>query len=203
MAPQFKLLAIDGLTRAEHSFLTEDDECYYFMEYTSYAGPHHSSANSMIQNFKKPVDRKGKPEYKFKEQAILSISKIMQDALMIGAPFATFVPMPPSRIKGDPLYDDRLMKCLIGACPRCDVRELIYCQQNIVAAHTASKRPSVAELIANFAIDKSLSSNLPNSIVLIDDLLTTGAHFKAAKTLIQQEFQGINVLGIFIARRSL
>lgn len=203
MQPQLKLLAIDDLTRAEHTYLTEEDSCLYFMEYTAYAGPHHSLANNIIQNFKKPVDRKGKFEYKFKEQAIQSVSQIMQEALEVASSFATIVPIPPSRIKGDPLYDDRLMQCLLGACPRCDIRELIYCQQNITAAHTSIKRPTVAELVANFAIDEDLTHDLARSIVLVDDILTTGAHFKAAKTVIQRDFPDTDVIGIFIARRSL
>lgn len=37
-------------------------------------------------------------------------------------------------------------------------------------------------------------------IALVDDVLTTGAHFKAAKGLLTDEFPRATVWGIFVAR---
>ena len=60
--------AIDDLTRRDHYHLTDADRCFFLGEYTSGAGFGHT--NSLIGNFKKPVDRRGRPEWHYKEQAI-------------------------------------------------------------------------------------------------------------------------------------
>jgi predicted amidophosphoribosyltransferase len=36
---------------------------------------------------------------------------------------------------------------------------------------------------------------------LFDDVLTTGAHFRAASAALQQSFPGVKIIGLFIARR--
>jgi predicted amidophosphoribosyltransferase len=41
----------------------------------------------------------------------------------------------------------------------------------------------------------------PQAIGLFDDVLTTGAHFRAASNILQKAFPGVRVIGVFIARR--
>lgn len=60
---------------------------------------------------------------------------------------ATLIPVPPSKIEGDPLYDDRIFR------------------------------------------------------VVFDDLLTTGAHFKAMKSALMERFAAAKITGVFLARR--
>jgi len=38
-------------------------------------------------------------------------------------------------------------------------------------------------------------------IGLFDDVLTTGAHYRAASAVLQQAFPGVRIIGVFIARR--
>ena len=40
-----------------------------------------------------------------------------------------------------------------------------------------------------------------NLIAIVDDVLTTGAHFQAAKTLLSERFPSTRIVGLFIARR--
>ena len=40
-----------------------------------------------------------------------------------------------------------------------------------------------------------------DSIGLFDDVITTGAHFKAAKSLLTERFGDVAIYGIFVARR--
>jgi predicted amidophosphoribosyltransferase len=40
----------------------------------------------------------------------------------------------------------------------------------------------------------------PRKIILFDDVLTTGASFKAAQTLLRENFPNAPIAGIFIAR---
>lgn len=38
-------------------------------------------------------------------------------------------------------------------------------------------------------------------VAVVDDLLTSGAHFRAAKRVLTRRFPGIEVVGLFLARR--
>lgn len=84
---------------------------------------------------------------------------------------------------------------------RLDIRELLVCTGSMTAAHTTMTRPTIDQLIANFEVDGGLLSRPPTSIAIFDDVLTTGAHFLAAKTLLQRQFPGISIRGLFGARR--
>jgi len=50
-------------------------------------------------------------------------------------------------------------------------------------------------------VDESLLEPAPRVIAVVDDVLTTGAHFKAAQLLLSSRFPGVAVYGIFVARR--
>jgi predicted amidophosphoribosyltransferase len=116
---------------------------------------------------------------------------------------ATLVPMPPSKVKSDPMYDDRLMQMLqvLGTGLQLDIREMITQRESIDAAHSTEVRPRVDELCDNYLIDESLVDPPPRVIGLIDDILTTGSHFKAAQLLLRSRFPAIKIYGIFVARR--
>jgi predicted amidophosphoribosyltransferase len=55
--------------------------------------------------------------------------------------------------------------------------------------------------VANFVLDESLAAPAPRSIALLDDVLTTGAHFVAAKSVLAARFAGVPIRGLFVARR--
>ena len=61
---------VDDLIRPDHPHLTEDDACCFIGEYTARQGHAYSVTNNLIWNFKKTMDRRGKPEWPYKEQAI-------------------------------------------------------------------------------------------------------------------------------------
>jgi hypothetical protein len=41
----------------------------------------------------------------------------------------------------------------------------------------------------------------PSRIAVVDDVLTTSAHFKAIKRILKETFDEVEVLGLFLARR--
>ena len=92
-----------------------------------------------------------------------------------------------------------LLRPLTGA--KCDVRELIIQTEDMEAAHTSDERPSPIEIRANYAIDEALTAPEPKVIGLFDDILTTGAHFRAAKVILENRFPSVPIVGIFVARR--
>ena len=199
-----ELRKIDELVIGEHHNLQPDDECYYFMEYTAAAGFNHSTTNDLILNFKKSPARSQLPDYHYKGRAIKRIGQIFRDNLTVNTPPWILVPIPPSKVKANPLYDNRMTQALNYYCAdQGDIRELIYTLNDRDSLHGSNNRRSIPDLQANMAIDKTVCAQLGDHIVLFDDVLTTGASFKACKNLILQEYPNTRVIGIFVARRSL
>ena len=42
---------------------------------------------------------------------------------------------------------------------------------------------------------------MKDKVILVDDIITTGSHFKACKSIIKKEFPEVEGQGLFIARR--
>ena len=82
-----------------------------------------------------------------------------------------------------------------------DVRELVLQRQSTSAAHQSAVRPSLAAIKRNYYINEQEVHGLGDSIGLFDDVVTTGAHFKAAKSLLTEKFGDVTIYGIFVARR--
>ena len=194
---------IDELTQLDHHLLNDDDQCYYLGEYTARKGYDYSTTNNLIINFKKPLDRKDKPDWKYKGIAIRQAAKAFRRGLKEN-PTCTFVPIPPSKKRGDPLYDDRVTKMLKAIWPdeTTDVRELIFQVKSTEAAHWSQVRPSPDEIKAVYCIDEDLMNPKPARIAIVDDVLTTGAHFRAASEILEQHFPSTPICGLFIARRA-
>lgn len=198
------LTAIDQLTRPDHSYLTEQDRCYFLGEYTARKGFAYSDTNSLILNLKKPMDRQGRPEWVHKGRAILRAAKALRNAINNDwLESATFVPIPPSKAKGDPMHDDRMTKIIerIITSDPVDCREVIVQAESTDAAHESDHRPGPAEIAALYSIDEDLAEPPPAKIVILDDVLTTGSHFKAAQSVLAARFPEIPIVGCFVARR--
>ena len=199
-----RLTEIDDLTRPDHFWLAPADQCLFLGEYTARKGFSFSATNSVVLNFKKSVDRRGRTEWQYKEKAITNV------ALAFGAAIsadwlaaATLVPIPPSKAKTDPLYDDRLVRMLRGipAASPLDIRELIVQLQSMDAAHDADVRPTPDDIAAGYHVDERLVQPPPSTIAIFDDVMTTGAHYVAARRVLSGRFPQAAIFGFFIARR--
>lgn len=198
-----RVLKIDALTLPDHHYLDAQDICYYAGEYTAGEGHAYSDTNQLIHNFKKSVDKRGTVQWQYKERALLQAAEIFRAAIK-GDAKITFVPIPPSRVKGDPLYDDRMLRLTEAVCRgrHNDIRELIIQRESTVAAHLSHTRPTPYELIANYQLDESLAEPIPETIFVVDDVLTTGCHFKAVKQVLERRFPKARIVGLFLARRA-
>ena len=200
-----RLSEIDELTRPDHTYLTETDKCYFLGEYTARRGYSYSETNNLISNLKKGIERRDLPEWRYKERAIRQAAQAFRQAL---APAdlnrLTFMPIPPSKARDHQHYDDRLPRMLaaIRQEPPLDIRELIVQTESTEAAHLIDARPRPEDIEAIYRIDPDAAEPTPVSIAIVDDLLTTGAHFRAAKAILSNHFPQVPVVGLFIARRA-
>lgn len=201
----FRVIRIDDAIRRDHFYLNADDECFCLGEYHPGGGFNAGPVNNLIWNYKKPVDRRGRPEYIHKERAILKVAELVKSVINENAiKTCTVVPVPPSKSKSDPLYDDRLIRSLRAVGTNLDVRELLVTTQSMRAHHEfklGEKRPTPEDLYAMLAIDElCLVVPAKETIVLFDDLLTNGTHFKACKRILNERLPDRAVVGLFIGR---
>lgn len=204
MSARFSKIEEDVL--ADHFHLTQDDECYFLLEYTSNRGYSFGKANSFINNLKKPTEFRSRPEvWRHKVRAVNISARWLGEAINHEwLKSATLVPVPPSKAKNDPKYDDRMVRILQTINPgfQVDVRELVIQSQTLRASHLSGEsRVTVEELLAAYEIDESLANPAPVAIGIVDDVLTAGTHYNAMKTVLKDRFLGVPVVGFFIARR--
>lgn len=195
---------IDETTIGDHPRLTLADEIYYLFEYTSGRNYSFGATNNLISNLKKKPSRRLQPDYRYKLRSMRDCAQDLSGAISHGwLNGATLVPVPPSKARNDPDYDDRMAQ-ICRAIPvdfALDVRELIIQTQSIQAAHESDVRPTVEDLLAIYQIDETLTAPGPQRIAIVDDVLTAGTHYRAMHTLLSGRFPGTPIVGMFIARR--
>jgi hypothetical protein len=196
------LTRLDELYLPHHWYLNATDECYFSGEYTAGQGYAYSATNQLILNLKKKMERRGLPDWGYKAKAIREAAADLRDSLLPEfLSSATFVPIPPSKVIGDPEYDDRMTQVVELLGENVDARELVYQMESTPEAHMAETRPGPTVLYNNYQIQDTRIPPTPSQIAVVDDVLTTGAHFKAMKRILQESFPGLPVIGLFLARR--
>ena len=199
------LTKVDELLRSDHSYLDEADHCYFLWEYTAGVGFTHSPTNNLISNLKKTPDRRGRPEWWYKEQAILKCGDALATAMRATWQLdgALIVPAPPSKTRANPHHDDRILQMAqrIGARLTLPVAELLENKLDREPQHATAHRRNIQALIENLLYRPDLLASQPRGILLVDDVLTTGATFTACKSVLQRNLPGMIVWGVFVARR--
>jgi hypothetical protein len=206
-----RLTSIDETNREHHAFLEPDDRCFFFGEYFAYKGYQGGGTNQLIFNFKcKPSVAATNPgRRRYKEQAIESVAAGLRRAMtQADAESMTWVPVPPSKVAGHADYDDRLMRTLTKAFSgyHVDVRSLLRQSMSTEADHNSGSRLTPDALHALMELDIAQLNALPvgQAIVLFDDVLTTGKHFKCCERRLREVVPAnVPILGVFIARRIL
>ena len=200
------LTKVDELMLPDHVYLNEEDTCFFLGEYTARRGYAFSATNQLIFNFKKSMSRRSNPaEWRYKGRAIQEAAAAFRNALNLSfLDQVTFVPIPPSKAKDDPEYDDRITQMLhhIRPAPPVDVRELILQTHSTDPAHGSDDRLSPDELVEIYELDETLTTlEIKPGIVVVDDVLTTGSHYRAVQTVLSDRFPEVEIAGLFIARR--
>jgi hypothetical protein len=193
-----RLQVIDELIVFQHHHVGLDDECFFLWERPS--GRYDVSAtNQLISNIQIPPNCGNNYRLYYKTNAIIyaagALGKLVPGDWKKGS---TFVPIPPSAVETDPGYDNRLARILGNAnAGLSDVRTLVRQKQNTVAKQ---KQVSPEERAENYEINEAKAEPEPNHIVIFDDVLAGGSHFKGMKLVLQDRFPGVPISGLFLAR---
>ncbi|WP_052752552.1 hypothetical protein [Tatumella morbirosei] len=183
----FRLTQIDELTRPDHYYLDETDHCYFFGEYTARQGFSYSSTNQLILNLKKGNNEKGTFAYRYKGVAIQQVANLITSTITNLHDY-TFVPIPPSKCSQDPAYDDRIT-AILRLCHQTNgnvqFREMISQRHSMGASHNSAARPSPAQIEENYEFNQEQANGIRGTIVIFDDVLTAGSHYKAMKDKIK------------------
>jgi hypothetical protein len=199
-----KLQRIDENTRSEHPCLLSDDLCFYFGEKLSPGGFERGPTNQLIFNLKKPMELKNQKGWGYKQDAIETASKLIGNTIGTSLSIWTFVPIPPSKPKLHPLFDDRITQILSKVTnqngERAQILEMVVQTGERDAAHLSSARPTVDELRAMYHLDLSLIGQAKANICIFDDVITNGTSFRVASDLIRAQLPNATIRGLFIAR---
>ncbi|CTQ26857.1 Uncharacterised protein [Klebsiella pneumoniae] len=197
----FRLTKIDELTIDQHYHLDASDTCFFFGEYTARKGFGFSETNQLIHNLKKSVEKRGSYEYRYKGKAINKIAQMLVGITNLKD--LTFVPIPPSKCHEDPLYDGRMIEVLESAKrinADIDYRELVRQRESRAASHNSEVRQTPEEIASNYIFERSQAQSLRKMIVIFDDVLTAGSHYKAMKAVIRTHLPESVIVGLFVAR---
>ena len=189
--------------RIVHHHLRDEDECFYLFELMRGQDPKKDKTKSLISNLKKKPGV-AQRELAYKRPAIIECAQYISQAMSDNwIENVTFVPIPPSKSIEHPQYDDRMEQVCRQIADGIDVRTLLKQDTPIKAAHERrnEERPKVYELKMLWRVDETLSFPRPKGIVIVDDVLTSGAHFRTAHDMLSQKFPDIPIAGVFIARR--
>ena len=200
-----RLSQIDDSSRPDHVRLGPADDCYYLYEYTSGRNYAFSQTNSRIINLKKKPSSSSHAELGYKYAEIEKCSIALRETLNpLWLDSATLVPVPGSKARTHPDFDDRMTRVCRGIRPGLDVREMVAQRASVATAHETAAgddRVSVQDLLNVYELHEALANPPPTSIGIVDDVLTAGTHYRAMHTILSQRFPGVRIIGIFIARR--
>jgi hypothetical protein len=198
-----RLQEIDATNRGDHYYLAEGDECYFLYEYTAGAGWRGGDTNQLIHNLQK---KPGDGGYRYKAPAIATcaraLSEVISEAWLAQS---CLLPVPPSKIKTDPQYDDRIYR-ICSAIRKPGAPQVLELIEQIESTETfkGGNRKKPEELRTNYRFNQQLlQTGIRARIGIVDDLLTTGSHFRAIKDMILERLPGASVVGFFIARRAI
>jgi hypothetical protein len=175
-----------------------NDECYYFREYHPGKGYYYSESNHLIKNFK--LDTIARPDLQIYKSS--SINKFAEELKLFftgpGDHYISYIP--PSKCRSDSLYDDRMERTLAKLRelkPNIIIEEPVLIRNSYRPCHRGGPR-YIKDLISNFEW-KGFMNKVIQRIHIIDDVITTGSHFKAYKNFLSANHYPVEVIGLFWA----
>ena len=206
----------DGFFQALSQFIhiEDDDLCFHLMEWLKGGGYKDSEANSVILNFKNKPQAKGSNPRFYKDRAIKQFAQDLKRPIEKIAEkhseksiFVSFIPT--SVPKEDEDYDDRFERvCHFLKEQILQNTDNIFFEQPIIV-NKKRKRSSQGGRFRGDEYVKKIKesfkwkgfSSEPDVVIIFDDVVTTGAQFKACKELMAENLQKKpTLIGLFWAK---
>lgn len=182
-------------------YLEEEDFCLYAREYSE-GGYEASTSNQLVFNLKKPISYKGLPQWFYKEHAI---ERFASELGMLRFPDnAVIIPAPTSKPRKSPLFDSRIDDVAKSLCKynsNLIYQPILDVDIELLSAHSEGGTRIPEEIEEHIVVSKFTKIEIPSTVFVIDDLITTGGHFVAIKRALQHTFPGIKVIGLFWAKK--
>lgn len=202
---------VDSVLRSTRGHLTPNDLCYYYLIRDSRGwddGPH-AEANQLITNFKHDPQKypaNSAPMY-YKRRAIKTLAGYVNSFFVaqedvLGNKDIYLVPIPTSKPRSSQDHDprlDSLCKIVERDVPWVRYLPLLDTKQNVGKAHAGAGSRDPDFLARNMACGEIPPSDSERYVVLVDDVLTTGAHYAACKKVVRSKFPDVVVLGLFLS----
>lgn len=194
---EFRWRYIDELTRPY--FIDDEDKCVYAREHHP-GGYEVSESNQLIFNYKKPVKYKQSPHYHYKVESIFQFA---YEISLLNIPSgAIFIPVPSSKITSHTEHDDRLIRTLHQYRkqynPEIQIYDIIRATRNIPSAHTEDGPRNPRDILPYLQITENPEIGTQH-VFIVDDVVTTGGHFKASQMLLKEHYPDVNFYGLFWA----
>jgi len=204
------LTPVDLVRLADHAFLSSSDRCSFVLEFNSGFGPRLCERLHILRDFKcAPSAALARAHLaRRKRRAIGFMAGMLRAAVSrSAAQQVTWVPVPPSKARPDPDFDNRLVQTLRIAFRDydVDVRPLLFQARSTPADHLGRTRLTADALTDNLRLDLSSLGQAPvrQAIHLFDDVLTTGKHYKCCERRLRDSLPHTPVFGVFLLRRAL
>jgi hypothetical protein len=201
------LQCLDASGRAHHCFLEPTDCCHYLWEYLP--GARRAAARCWIWDLKcRPQEACAAHRDIRKQRALVFAAQALRAALpREWVEQRSWCPIPPSQAAGEGDYDDRMLRILHMAFAGydADVRPLLRQVRSMPPDHSRQRRVSFGVLHGLWRVDGDWLARQPlrAELVLFDDVLTTGKHFKCAQARLYEAAGPIRISACFLMRRIL
>ncbi|HCK4621476.1 phosphoribosyltransferase [Pseudomonas aeruginosa] len=199
------MVRLTQLDPDEFRYLDSDDRCYCLGEYTARGRYGASETNQQIFNLKHRPNSAENLLY-WKRRAVgywgrmLAETNLRWDYCLENA---TFVPIPCSKPVGHPEYDDRMVRVLLRMAeehPGLDIQQVLL-QATVRESQHRGERLTPAEILQTLSIDPAgVAQPLKRMVIVVDDVITRGASFAAAKSLLTGLDDVEEVVGLFLAK---
>lgn len=200
---------IDDRERVDQfTFLEAGDDINYLWEYptkvweSSKGTPIYSvyPAYDFIKNFQiEPHVMSSNPSrWRYKVKAMDYAARVLGDLIPEHwIPLVGFVPIPPSKTKENLAYDGRILNTLRRVRPRLKVCELVV---QAVDCDAKIKGLTPADRIAMMELSEEGFDPAPDFVCIVDDLVTTGCHYKAVEHYVRQAYPDASIFGLFLTK---
>ncbi|MBN8538468.1 MAG: hypothetical protein J0M15_15555 [Deltaproteobacteria bacterium] len=177
-----------------------NDVCIYAREYKAGQGYAAGETNQLILNFKMFVTFKGTNRWRYRDRDVRKFAE--EAALNFGANSTVAITaIPSSKAKNDPDYTNRfedMLTHLLTLRPNLIEEWPVELIQTVQASHQAGSRNP--QQIQQHYRWRGFQNGVPQTLVLFDDVVTTGSHFRAMSDFIRSNGYTGNIVGIFWAR---